>query len=87
MTLGTISDRTQILMAPDVVRLTTAEVSAATGVAPATLRKWACQKTNGTLLPAVKRAGRNLYRPSDIRAWLGVHQLEVGTDVIGENEA
>jgi hypothetical protein len=72
--LGTISDRTEILMACDVIRLTTVEVSAATGVAPATLRKWACLKTAGTLQPAGKRANRNLYRPSDVRRWLGVDE-------------
>lgn len=74
MRLGTISDRTKILMASDVIRLTTVEVSAATGVAPATLRKWACLKTHGTLQPAGKRANRNLYRPSDVRRWLGVDE-------------
>ena len=72
MRLGTIADRTEILTASDVVRLTTAEVSTATGLAPATLRKWACLKTEGTLQPAGKRASRNLYRPSDVRRWMGV---------------
>ena len=74
MRLGTIADRTEILSADDVIRLTTAEVSAATGLAPATLRKWACLKTDGTLQPAGKRANRNLYRPSDVRRWMGVER-------------
>ena len=59
-------------MATDVVRLTTVEVSTATGVAQATLRKWACRRGEGSLLPVAKRANRNLYRPSDVRRWLGV---------------
>jgi len=81
--LGTISDRTEILMASDVIRLTTEEVSAAIGVTPATLRKWSCSKADGTLQPVGKRAGRNLYRPSDVRRWLGVDSEVVAHGEVG----
>ena len=83
MRLGTIADRTEILTASDVVRLTTAEVSTATGLAPATLRKWACLNTEGTLQPVGKRANRNLYRPSDVRRWLGVDEATSPDDGVG----
>ena len=69
---GLMTARAEIIEAPDTVRLTAAEVSTATGVARSTLRKWACLKPHGALLPITKRAGRNLYRPSDLRRWLGV---------------
>jgi hypothetical protein len=71
-----VSDRAELITAPDVVLLNTTETATATGFAEATLRKWACYKTRGALLPTVKRGGRNLYRPSDIRAWLGVDPVE-----------
>lgn len=72
MAEGLMTARAEIIEAPDTVRLTAIEVSTATGIACSTLRKWACLKPNGALLPVTKRANRNLYRPSDLRRWLGV---------------
>ena len=66
-----LQERAALLTAPDVVPLTTEQVAQATGIAPATLRKWACRGGSENLLPYAKRAGRNLYRASDVRAWLG----------------
>ena len=68
--------RAEILSAPDVVPLTTAEVAKATGLAIGTLWRWACENRPSALLPYAKRAGRNLYRPSDVRRWLGTEPAE-----------
>lgn len=62
----------RMLELPDSVPLTTAEVAAVTTLAPSTLHKWSCWGRERDLLPHVKRAGRNLYRPSDVRRWLGM---------------
>lgn len=74
-----VSERAELLTAPDAVLLNTSETATATGFAEATLRKWACYQTRGGLLPTVKRGGRNLYLASDIRVWLGVAPRELGT--------
>lgn len=68
----TRAQRADLLRSPDEVPLTTEEAAEAVGVAPATLRKWSSQRAAGKLLPALKRGGRNLYRPGDVRAWLGL---------------
>lgn len=67
----TLSDRAALLTAPDEVPLTTEQAAIAAGLSPGTLRKWACYPTENRLLPAAKRGGRNLYRASDVRQWLG----------------
>ena len=67
---SSVNVRAELLAAPDIVLLNTTETATATGLAEATLRKWACYQTKGRLVPALKRGGRNLYRPSDIRRWL-----------------
>ena len=72
-----LAERADVIRAPEDVRLTTAEVAFATGVAPATLRKWASERPPGALLPALKRGrGRtSLYRPSDVRQYLGITEV------------
>lgn len=67
--------RAAILDAPDQVPLTTEQVAEATGLSEWTLRKWASKRQADRLLPSLKRAGRNLYRPADVRRWMGA---EVG---------
>lgn len=69
-----LAARAKLLQAPDVVRLSTEEVALATGLAPATLWRWACVRPQGALLPCIKRGGRNLYRPADVRRWLGIDE-------------
>lgn len=72
-----LQDRAALLRAPSELRLTTDEVAMATGLSPTTLRTWASKKTQGKLLPTLKRAGRNLYAPDDVRAWLEIPWLGV----------
>jgi uncharacterized protein (DUF1800 family) len=68
----------ELLALPDTVLLTTAEVAAVTRVAEGTLRKWSARRNPEDLLPFTKRGGKNLYRPSDVRTWLGldIHEDE-----------
>lgn len=65
----------QILTLPDTVLLTTREVAAVTRVAEGTLRKWACWKREGDLLPKVKAGGKNLYLPSQCRRFLNLEDV------------
>jgi hypothetical protein len=70
--VSVFEERREILELSDSVPLTSAEVALATGLSSSTLRKWACMRREGDLLPYAKRGGRNLYKPSDVRAWLGL---------------
>lgn len=65
-----------LLELPDTILLTTKEVSRLTRVAESTLRKWSCWRREGDLIPFVKRGGKNLYRPGDVRQWLGLTDRE-----------
>jgi len=62
----------QILGLPPETPITTKETSLASNVAASTLRKWAMWRRPGDLTPYIKRGGRNLYRVSDVRRFLGL---------------
>ena len=64
----------QLLTLPDTVPLTTRDVASVAPVTESTLRKWASWGRDGDLLPYIKRGGKNLYRPSDVRRWLGMEE-------------
>lgn len=66
----------QILALPDTMLLLTSEVAAATRLSTSTLRKWASWKRSHDLKPFVKRGGKNLYLPSDVRRWLDLEAPE-----------
>ena len=62
----------RILSFPDTVPLTIQEVAAVTRLSPSTLRKWSSWRRPGDLVPFAKRGGKLLFRPSDVRRWLGL---------------
>lgn len=62
----------KILTLPDTVPLTTEEVALAARVSESTIRKWACWRREGDLVPCAKSGRRNIYRASDVRRYLGL---------------